>query len=255
MAFLNELKEVSRRRLKEQKDQEIIADWDVGLQERQTEDRTLKLRSGLEVRVSPGKGKVGTGRVVWQGAACLVRFLDDRVKMLGLKGAKVLELGCGVGFVGICVACLGARVCLSDMEELIPFAKANIEKNQTAIAEGKGVAEAKVLKWGETSLEDFGDYDLIIASEVIYTKEGVQALIETVKELFEMKGDKLRGIFSWRDAGRVGLKTFIQFLERHFKEMVIHSCYNNVIRICEFSKPVRSDVQMEEKELNVVGNE
>jgi len=63
MAFLNELKQVSRRRIKEQKEQEPIEDWDCGYQARM-DDRTFILRSGLEVRVSPGKEGVGTGRVV-----------------------------------------------------------------------------------------------------------------------------------------------------------------------------------------------
>jgi len=176
-----------------------------------------------------------------------VRFLEDEMK--GLKGVKILELGCGTGFVGICVACLGAKVCLTDVDELMPFVKANIEKNQCVVAEGRGSALAKVLKWGETAVEEFRDCELVIASEVIYTKEGVKVFIDTVKELFVGKGKKLKGIISWRDAGRVGIKTFVKFLETHFKEVKIHNRYQNKIRICEFAEPVTIEIKLEEEKL------
>lgn len=57
-----------------------------------------------------------TGLVVWYSAPMLCRYigyLHDRGE-LEMRGASVLDLGAGTGLLGLCCACYGAAVVLSD---------------------------------------------------------------------------------------------------------------------------------------------
>lgn len=66
-------------------------------------------------------------------------------------GARVLDLGTGTGLVGIAAACVGARVLLTDLPQLLPLTALNIEANAAAIREGGGEAVTAPLVWGDLS--------------------------------------------------------------------------------------------------------
>lgn len=61
-----------------------------------------------------------------------------------LKGKTVLDLGCGVGFVGIYLACLGCQVVLADFPSLKDLVERNIGINKSLF---KGKVDFTVANW------------------------------------------------------------------------------------------------------------
>ncbi|PSN31582.1 Protein-lysine methyltransferase METTL21D [Blattella germanica] len=70
--------------------------------------------------------------VVWDAALVLAKYLERRCKDVKdwLHGRSVLELGAGLGCVGLTAACLGARVIMTDLDEVIPLMEKNVEANK-----------------------------------------------------------------------------------------------------------------------------
>jgi predicted RNA methylase len=50
------------------------------------------------------------------------------------EGAKVLELGCGVGQLGIPLAMSGAAVIMTDLEHIVPLTQQNVDVNAHGMA-------------------------------------------------------------------------------------------------------------------------
>jgi hypothetical protein len=70
-----------------------------------------------------------------------------------LMGKNIVELGAGVGCLGIALAMAGARVAVTDMKELLPLMTHNVrlnEKRVQARSHGVGFCAALQWKWGPT---------------------------------------------------------------------------------------------------------
>ncbi|CAM4643727.1 unnamed protein product [Leuciscus chuanchicus] len=131
------------------------------------------------------KGDVGC--VVWDAAIVLSKYLETEQFCSIQSGVStwfsksIIELGAGTGLVGLVASTLGANVTVTDLEELLPLLKLNIEKNQQLICTGS--ITAKVLKWGG-SVEDFLPYPhYILMADCIYYEQSVEPLVETLKLL------------------------------------------------------------------------
>lgn len=61
-----------------------------------------------------------------------------------LKGKTVLDLGCGVGFVGIYLACLGCQVVLADFPSLKDLVERNMGINKSLF---RGKVDFTVVNW------------------------------------------------------------------------------------------------------------
>jgi hypothetical protein len=76
------------------------------------------------------------GLVVWQAGFVLAEWLI-RAAPLGAGAAwralTILELGCGVGQLGVPLACTGARVTLTDLPHITPLTEENVELNRHAM--------------------------------------------------------------------------------------------------------------------------
>ena len=57
-------------------------------------------------------GPTPYGRILWSSARCVA----DVVVRLGVRGARVVELGCGLGLVSLVAARAGARVLATDVD-------------------------------------------------------------------------------------------------------------------------------------------
>ncbi|XP_045449344.1 protein N-lysine methyltransferase METTL21D-like isoform X2 [Melitaea cinxia] len=89
--------------------------------------KTLKIFQKLE-------GDVNC--VVWDASLVLAKYLETmcQCKPDFLSGIRVLELGSGLGVVGLTAATLGAQVTLTDLPEALPLLRLNISENKQKIA-------------------------------------------------------------------------------------------------------------------------
>ncbi|KAI8474032.1 MAG: hypothetical protein J3K34DRAFT_156674 [Monoraphidium minutum] len=78
------------------------------------------------------------GLVVWQAGFVLAEWLIRAAPLGGGPAAwaalNVLELGCGVGQLGIPLACAGAAVTLTDLPHVTPLTRENAGLNAAALA-------------------------------------------------------------------------------------------------------------------------
>jgi len=95
--------------------------------------------------------KIGVGACLWDGAILLAAFLAAQPDYR-FVGAKCIELGAGVGLVGIALAKMGAFVTLTDIDKVLPLLEDNLRANgipERAMAGGGGWAAVEPLEWGK----------------------------------------------------------------------------------------------------------
>eukprot|EP01043_Picozoa_sp_COSAG02_P053047 COSAG02_NODE_5806_length_4023_cov_5.908002_2_plen_328_part_00 len=144
--------------------------------------------ASVEIYFPAGFDEVGLGAMVWSSAVALSIWLSRAAStgQLLMKGARMLELGAGVGLPGLMCAQLGAdapsQVTLTDLSpQLIDRIRANAERNAKA---GTPLPEAALLNWGEQAAAesslDCGEYDVIIGADLVYNPAQVSQLVQTV---------------------------------------------------------------------------
>ena len=72
-----------------------------------------------------------TGLTIWDGSILLAKALESFFENNTLLGKNVLELGSGVGVVGISAAALGGNVVMTDLEYTKDQIETNIKRAQT----------------------------------------------------------------------------------------------------------------------------
>lgn len=163
----------------------------------------------------------GTGGVVWTGGIALAKCLEHWGDSM-IRGKRVLELGAGSGLVGLVARCLGAkRVVLTDLPDVLPIIRANVEHNRDTVsqycaddgAKGAGIRISPLI-WGKTKLDEFeGQFDCILASEVIYESIHAELLIGVLRKLVS---PSCTAVVSFDLRGRVGVKEFISTAPKFF---------------------------------------
>ena len=84
-----------------------------------------------------------TGASVWSTGPMLLRYLQRQPKVLNrlVVGKRILEIGAGVGLVGISLASVGAaEILLTDQECCIHLMNENIKRNSDSISCKIGVS-------------------------------------------------------------------------------------------------------------------
>eukprot|EP00941_MAST-03F_sp_MAST-3F-sp1_P003058 g3058.t1 len=91
------------------------------------------------------------------------------------KGKRVLELGSGVGLLGIAAACLGADVVLTDLPDpsvgRLALLEENIKLNECAIASSGGSATVEGLDWcnrKDWAAVSARNFDVILCADLVY---------------------------------------------------------------------------------------
>lgn len=104
---------------------------------------------------------------LWPSAILLARTLAARA----LRGARVLELGCGLGLPSLAAAIAGGRVLATDWApEALEAVRANAARNDLAV-------EALTADWRDPEpLLARGPFDLVIAADVLYERRNVSPL-------------------------------------------------------------------------------
>ncbi|POM70174.1 Hypothetical protein PHPALM_13431, partial [Phytophthora palmivora] len=146
-----------------------------------------------DILLAESPGNLGIGGKLWDSCLVLTRYLAARREVL--VGKRVVELGSGLGLVGIFCAMLGARVTLTDMKEVIPLLEYNIRLNfseettadNTLQSSVKGGAVALPVArehlWGEPPHDLPVQPDVLVLSDVVYDPEGYAPLVSSLEAL------------------------------------------------------------------------
>jgi predicted nicotinamide N-methyase len=116
---------------------------------------------------------------LWPSARALAR----RVGVLALRGARVLELGCGLGLPSLAAALAGGRVLATDWSpDAVAFAAANACRNGLAV-------DTAVASWADPEpLVARGPWDLVLASDVLYERRNGELLAPLLPRLLARGG-------------------------------------------------------------------
>jgi predicted nicotinamide N-methyase len=111
---------------------------------------------------------------LWPSSLALARTVSARA----LRGARTLELGCGLGLPSIAAALAGGRVLATDWSpDAIAMARANAERNGAEL-------ETLVCSWTEPEpLLERAPWDLVLASDVLYEARNGEALLPLLPRL------------------------------------------------------------------------
>ena len=111
---------------------------------------------------------------LWPSAELLARTLIGRA----LRGARVLEIGCGLGLPSVAAALAGGRVLASDWsEQAVEAVRVNAARNDAPL-------DAIVCRWEEPEeLLARGPWDLVLAADVLYEQRNVAPLRDLLERL------------------------------------------------------------------------
>ena len=99
------------------------------------------------------------------------RALADVVCARALRGASVLELGCGLALPSFAAAAAGGRVVASDWSpSALELVAENASRNSL-------VVDTLLLDWFDPA-DDPGYFDLVLASDVLYEERNGAALLD-----------------------------------------------------------------------------
>ena len=148
---------------------------------------------------------------LWPSGVALAR----RVAARSLKGARVLELGCGLGLPSLAAALAGGRVLATDWSpQAIDLLRDNAERNDAAL-------ELAIVDWAHpAAIVERAPWDLVLGADLLYERRNVEPLRQLVPELLGASdsGDETPGRGSgelWlADPGRAPAADFLTGFER-----------------------------------------
>jgi predicted nicotinamide N-methyase len=151
---------------------------------------------------------------LWPSSLALARAVGAR----SLRGARTLELGCGLGLVSIAAAQAGGRVLATDWSaDAVGFARDNAERNGVRL-------DTAVVDWAAPGpLLDQAPWQLVLGSDVLYERRNVDQMLDLLPRLVDRTGEV------WiADPGR---QTSMAFLERAADDWVRRTTEHNRIEI------------------------
>jgi predicted nicotinamide N-methyase len=134
---------------------------------------------------------------LWSSGIALAHDVARR----SLRGARVLELGCGLGLPSIAAAMAGGRVLATDWSpEAVQASADNARRNGVEL-------ETAIVSWGAPGpIVERAPWRYVLASDVLYEQRNVDLLLELLPRLVDLTGEVLIADPSRRPAER--------FLER-----------------------------------------
>ncbi len=142
--------------------------------------------------------------LVWPSGHALGRA----VARADVDGLHVLELGCGLGVPSLTAARGGAEVLATDATpEAVAFTAHSFALNDLT-------GDVALVDWRDAAgLEEAGDrWDLVLASDVLYQRAGVEALLDLLPRVLAPDGEV------WiADPGRAGAQDFLELSIRHWR--------------------------------------
>ena len=157
--------------------------------------------------------------VLWPAALGMAEYFWENT---AFAGKRILELGAGLGLVGIVAAAKGAEVVQTDfIPEALQLAEQNAKINHIT------KIERVLADWRKFPLDE--RFDLIIGSDILYEP----TLHPFLKEIF-LNNLKPGGTVVLADPGRDDAKSFISMLqeEGYHTDTVTKEVFETGRRIC-----------------------
>ncbi|DBA83657.1 TPA: hypothetical protein ACH3X1_006213 [Trebouxia sp. C0004] len=125
--------------------------------------------------------RLGVGACLWDGAFVLTAYIAAQ-PVDTYAGKRCIELGAGVGLVGLALARLGAQVTLTDKPILLGLLRGNVAKNWlgerpppgSSPESRRGKADVAALEWGSKGYEATisqlatAKFDFVVATDCTY---------------------------------------------------------------------------------------
>src|SRR4051812_34400286 len=139
---------------------------------------------------------------LWSSGVALAWELSVR----SLKGARTLELGCGLALPSIAAARAGARVTATDWSRpAVELVRSNAALNGVEV-------RAEVQSWAEPeALVERAPWPLVLASDVLYEKGNATLLLDLLPRLVDERSEILL-----TDPGRQTAEPFIEAVGEGF---------------------------------------
>lgn len=118
--------------------------------------------------------RAGTGGSVWPPTLVVATAVPRSL----FEGREVLEVGSGLGLLGLLLArgeAPPARLVMTDTERAVPLLERNVARAGPAAAARVSV---RPLRWGD---DPGGRFDLVLGSDVLYSPQHYDALLRTVR--------------------------------------------------------------------------
>jgi predicted nicotinamide N-methyase len=117
---------------------------------------------------------------LWPSGVALARRVAGR----SLRGARVLELGCGLGLPSLAAALAGGRVLATDWSpQAIALLEENAERNEAAL-------ETALVDWAKPgAIVERAPWDLVLAADVLYERRNVAPLLDLLPRLVDEGGE------------------------------------------------------------------
>lgn len=137
---------------------------------------------------------------LWPSSVALAQHVAQHLEV---AGRRVLELGCGLGLVGVVAALRGGRVLCTDYEaDALAFARHNACRNACR------QMRFRLVDWRRPALRR--RYDYILASDVIYEARNFGPLV-AVLQRYLARG----GVAVFSEPGRVNAIPFFALLRKY----------------------------------------
>lgn len=119
---------------------------------------------------------------IWEASIVLA---DHLAALEPHPGENLLEIGCGLGLVGIVAASFGHRMTITEQDpHALNFARANSLAN---LSPSDPPIEIRKLDWNQPTLDR--TFDLIVGSEVVYSERDYAPLFGLFKALLKPGGE------------------------------------------------------------------
>jgi len=139
---------------------------------------------------------------LWPSGVALAR----RVAVRALRGARMLELGCGLGLPSLAAARAGGRVVATDWSpQAIELLHGNAARNDVRL-------ETAIVDWrAPATIVERAPWDLVLGADLVYERRNVPLLLDLLPRLLDARGqlwladpgrapldELLEGLSAWR---------------------------------------------------------
>ena len=116
---------------------------------------------------------------IWPSAIALSEYVVEN--KLEFKGNKVLEIGCGLGLVGIAVTAIGGDVLFTDYDyHALQFTQTNFTRNFNR------PASVQLLDWRRPGKSQ--SFDIVLAADILYEKRWLEPVLDILDRKLAPKG-------------------------------------------------------------------